>query len=300
MPEIEAVASDGLDYLNSREGAGLLLLNAERDVRAIHADKSPPTLQDFFQIHPEKLAYRLRAVLRRADSRFAEFYMTLLAARLSERTGASLVTPLAAAEHLALRARCDAEVQQPLSNALIGQQRRTWSEYAVAGDRHETPHEVAVGAIAHLAMDRISIEPETPIDKLIDFRTRHHDELVQFRNKIEQLASAIKSDLPESALRQKVQDIYDHDVAPAVLNVKRALSGRTIRSVTDGVMKVGFLSVSSTSMLTTLGLSVPMALLAGAGISLIAASTVYRVDKTEAMRVNPFSYLLSLERQFGR
>jgi hypothetical protein len=42
------------------------------------------------------------------------------------------------------------------------------------------------------------------------------------------------------------------------------------------------------------GLAVPTALLAGAGLSLIVSGIMYNVDKREALRSNPYSYLLSI------
>ena len=52
-------------------------------------------------------------------------------------------------------------------------------------------------------------------------------------------------------------------------------------------------------MLVVAGLAVPTALLAGAGISLIATGAMYNVDKKESLRANPFAYLLSLERELA-
>lgn len=52
-------------------------------------------------------------------------------------------------------------------------------------------------------------------------------------------------------------------------------------------------------MLVMAGLAVPTALLAGAGISLIATGTMYNLDKSELLRADPFAYLLSVERQLS-
>jgi hypothetical protein len=44
-------------------------------------------------------------------------------------------------------------------------------------------------------------------------------------------------------------------------------------------------------------LTIPTALVAGAGLSLIVSGTVYNTDKKEFLRNNPYSYLLSLEQE---
>lgn len=308
MAEIEDLGQDVLDYLNTKEGAELLLIDPERSSQRIHIEKLPFAIQDINRIHVKKLPYAISSALSHAhddegwlyvDSRFAQFYMTLLANRLCESVGASLVTPLATAEQLAIRARCDAQIQQTLSSALTGWQERNIMELG-RRHRHEFPREVAVGAIAQLTIERISIHPEVPIEKIVKFKNQYNDELVLFRQKIATLASSIDANLSESALRQKVQDIYEHEVLPSITNLKKALKGRRIKYGTEGLLKVSCLSASSTSLLATLGLSVPMALLAGASLSLVAAGTVYSLDKAESLRSNPFSYLLSLHRQFGQ
>jgi hypothetical protein len=58
------------------------------------------------------------------------------------------------------------------------------------------------------------------------------------------------------------------------------------------------LSVPSGSALAALGLSIPHAVLAGAGVSLIVSAVLFNLQKEEEMRKNPFSYLLSAESHF--
>jgi predicted phage tail protein len=132
--------------------------------------------------------------------------------------------------------------------------------------------------LANLAIERIAVAPDTPIERLIEFREKHRDELAQFRTKVEQLASSIEADLSAEALRQRVSELYTDEVVPAIGNVKAALNGRRIKWLGDGLLKVGFLSAGSSTMLVVAGLAVPTALLAGAGISLIATGVMYNVD----------------------
>jgi hypothetical protein len=80
-------------------------------------------------------------------------------------------------------------------------------------------------------------------------------------------------------------------------SLKNALQGRKIRWLGEGLLKTAFLSAGSSTMLVAAGLAVPTALLAGAGLSLIVSGTMYNVDKRESLRSNPYSYLLSLERE---
>ncbi len=68
----------------------------------------------------------------------------------------------------------------------------------------------------------------------------------------------------------------------------------------DGLLKISFLSAGSSTILMVAGLTVPAALLASAGISLIATGIMYNADKQDSLRANPYTYLLSVERALSR
>jgi len=312
MDEIEELAGDVLTYLTTAEGAELLIAGPGGGRRRdIHVEKLPYELGRLADIHPEKLPYEIRHLLQglsapsgrgrewlRVDEKFANFYMTLLASRLSDRVGARLVTPLAAADRLAVTARFDAQLHGVIPWGMNPHWRH-WREYEAFGPRHRMPRHLAPGMLANLTIERIGVAPDTPIDRLIDFREKHRDELALFRTKVEQLASCVETDLTAEALRQRVSDLYTDEVAPAIANLKAALKGRRIKWLGDGLLKVAFLSAGSSTMLVVAGLAVPTALLAGAGISLIATGAMYNVDKQESLRTNPFAYLLSVERELA-
>jgi len=309
MDEIEELTGDVLSYLGTAEGAELLI--AERGGRRydIHVEKLPYRLGRLAEMHPEKLPHEIRYMLRnlaepsqrgsewlRVDEGFANFYMTLLANHLAERVGARLLTSLPAADRLAVMARLDAHLNGLIPLGMFERGRR-WREYEALGPRRRMPRHLAPGMLANLTIERMGIAPDTPVDRLIDFRERHRDELVLFRTKVEQLAASVEADLPVEALRQRIADLHTNEVAPAISNLKAALQGRRIKWLSDGLLKIAFLSAASSSMLVTAGLAVPIALLAGAGISFIATGTIYNVDKRESLQTNPYAYLLSVERE---
>lgn len=318
MNEIEELADDVVTYLGSTEGGELLLSGRWGRTRHIHRGKLPYWLRWLADIHPEKLPFEIRHLLNdRAEIRqllndhigrgtewllvdreFATFYMTLLASRLADRVGARLLTPFAAADRLAVSARFGAKLHAvvPWSMRRRGMH---WREYEAFGPRHRMPQRLAHGALANLAIDRIAVAPDTPIDRLIEFREQHRDELAQFRTKVEQLASSIEADLSAEALRQRVSEIYTGEVVPAIANLKAALTGQRIKWLGDGLLKIGFLSATSSTMLVVAGLAVPTALLVGAGISLIVTGAMYDVDRRALLRANPFAYLLSVERELA-
>lgn len=280
MEEIRELTDDALTYLNTSEGGELLVTGMQDRRHLIHVDKLSTSLVRLPMFH-QKFGHEILHFLSRrgaqshresdwleVDEGFALFYMTLLASRLAERVGAALLTPIPTAERLALAARLDAQLNGVVPGGLNAESRRRWQEYEAFGPRRRMPRTLAPGLLAQLAIQRLAIAPETPIDRLLEFREQHRDELALFRTKIEQLASAVDADLSTEALRQRVSGLYTNEIAPATANLKEALSGRRIRWLSEGLLKIAFLSAGSSTMLVAAGLAVPTALLAGAGLSL--------------------------------
>lgn len=306
MEEIRALVPDVRTYMESNEGIHFFVASPYGQSSQIHQEKLPTQFRRTADMYPEKLPSVIRDMLNytaaetggevRVEERFSLFYMTLLANRLAERIGASLLTSLSMADELALATRHDA---QPSWSILSGgydlSPRR--HEYEADGPRVPMPKELASGLLAQLAIERIAIAPDTPVDRLMEFRERYRDELSRFRTAIENLAAGVATDLPVEALRRIVKDLYRDAVSPAVADLKSALDGRKIRWLSEGLLKTAFMATGPSAMLAVGGLDVPTALLAGAGVSLIASSAIYNVEKRDYLRQNPYSYLLSMARE---
>lgn len=313
MEEIEVLADDAIAYIETSEAAEFLLWPSAAPRSKIHVQKLPDRFRRLASIHPEKLPYEIREQLMRmgarsrreggwleVDEAFAGYYMTLLAESLSARRGLELLTPLPTAERLATSARLGAQLPELIPNALSHEgppwwRWRRWREYEARGGRRRPPRTLAQGMLAHLAIERIAVHPETPVDQLLRFKDDHRDELGQFRTKVEHLTAEVNADLPPEAMRQSVLDIYNNEVSPALSNLKRALEGQRIRWLGPGLLKVASLSAAPSAMLVVAGLSVPTALLVCAGLSLIVSGMIYNEDRKELLRSNPYTYLLAMQ-----
>ncbi|WP_335902190.1 DUF6236 family protein [Shewanella algae] len=312
MREIEDLSEAVITYLTTNEGARLIASNGHRD-SVIHSEKLPYQLDMYSHIHPEKLPYHVQGELRRifretdkdgwlrVDSGFANFYMTLLASKLSERTGSSLVTSDSMANDLAIAVHLDAPLGREVSNIVDGDWRRRKHrrEYEAFGRRQEHPPVVAEGLLANLAISKICITEDNSVDDILKFKHSHADELGLFHQKISELCSGIDEDIPIEAMQEKVSTIYNNEVKPSINNLKAALKGKNIQWKAEGLMKLTFMSASSYSALAVAGLSTPLALLAGAGISFTAMSVLHNIEKRNEIRNSPFAYLMSAERSFA-
>ena len=292
MEEIENLAPTVLAQLESPEGLALLAGGMNRPIYDIHVEKIPRSVGRLFDIHPAKLPSAIRDLLERSGSRssrsnqwlqvdegFAMFYMTLLANQLAERVDAAIVTPLPVAERVAVAARLDSRPR----------------EYEAFGRRRPMPKRLAQATLAELTIQQISISPDTSVDDLLLFKEAHKDELARFRTEISNLAAAVDENLPVEALRQRVSDIYSNQVSPAIADLKGSLEGRRVRWIAEGLIKIA--SLSAGPLMVAAGMSVPAALLAGAGISFLVLETLYNVDKRDALRKDSFSYLLSVQKE---
>ena len=306
MEEIERLSTDVLTYLGTEVGAQAIVLSGRRS-RLVHPEKLPSSVRHFTDVNADKMSWAIREALDRigldshrdgwyrVDDAFADFYMTLLATRLSERVGASLLTPLSTSERLSMSVKLDGNAADMLLDQRHERSRR-WREYEAFGPRRQMPRGLAHGMLAHLALEKVGVAPDTPVERLIEFRRQHADELARFRAEISALTSAIESGLPMEALREVVTNLYENNLRPALNDLKSALAGRRIHSLTDGLLKIGTFSAASSSMLVVSGLSVPTALLAGSGISLAVTGVLYSTERRKALRENPCSYLLSLKK----
>ena len=152
--------------------------------------------------------------------------------------------------------------------------------------------------LLELIIAGLHIAPDTSLSDMVTFKERHKDELGLFRTQLTKLTQGISIDIPVNAVQQELNDLFINEFLPAYNNFKSALKSSKIKWLNDNFLKLSFLSVSTTGVPMALGLSVPCALAAGAGVSLIASVCAYNIDKKEKLRENPYSYLLAIEKEF--
>ncbi len=289
---IEDLTTDTLNYLNTNEGFQLLTQGRDR-YSTIHRNKLPKDVSRLFDIHPEKLPYEIQHILRqnitkdgwyRVDSDFATFYMTLLANKLCEEKSIALLTENTLTSNLTDKVRLDNQI------AIKGR------EYDLYNHRNNEKYiHLAQGMLTNLIIEGIKIKPSSSLEDIVKFKQRYSDELGLFRTNITNLTQSVSGEKRIDAVRQEVEDIYKDEFLPAYNNLKKALNGSGIKWVSDNIMKVSVISTGATALpMALLGLALPQALIAGAGISLITSLISYNEEKKEKLRTNPYSYLLKV------
>jgi hypothetical protein len=291
---VEDLTSDTLNYLNTNEGFQLLT-QGQGINSVIHRDKLPRDISRLFDIHPEKLPYEIQHQLRtsmtkegwfRVDSNFAIFYMTLLANKICEQKSIALLTDNSFTSNLSDLVRLDNQI------AIKG--RDNDFRYPL---RNEKYIHLAQGLLTNVIINGIKVSNTSSLEDVINFKKRHQDELGNFRTNLAKLTKDMKKDNSFEAMKQQVADIYNDEFLPAYNDLKKSLNSAGVKWTADNFMKVSFFSTSATAIpMTLLGLSLPHALLAGAGVSIISSLVSYNVDKKEILRKNPYSYLLAVNK----
>lgn len=290
MDLISDLADDVINYLNSNEGYQVLI--HPENAYLMHSQKLPNTISRMCHIPSSKLPIEIEIQLHHlidnnswlpVDKGFANFYMTLLANKLCEHYGIAPLTDSTYTSNFCDFARLDNQ-----SRILPYYNDHIWEKPA-------NIHQLAQGLLIDLSFNGIAISDDTSLDDILKFKRSHQDELGIFRQNIENLTQNIPYDATITQARQYVKDIYTNRFKPSYNNLKKSLKGAGIKTFINTLMKVSMFSTSATAIpAALLGLSIPTALLASAGISLIASTINYNEDKKETLRNNPYSYLLSL------
>jgi hypothetical protein len=298
MDSIRGLAQDVIKFLETNEGFEYLIKGNETNT-TIHSEKLPRDVERLAYLHPEKLPSEVQYILEnyinhdgwlKVDSRFARFYMSLLANKICEQERMVLLTDDSLASNVTEKARLDNQFK------VFGRDRFGYRERYGNTTLH-----LSQGILSNLALKGIRFSPDTTIKKILKFKREHQDELGLFRNNLEKLVSDLPEDQPFETLQRHIEDIYLNEFKPSYNNFKKALDGYRLKWINDHVMKIAFFRGGTGTLLPfLLGATIPQALLAGAGISLITSVISYNQEKQEMLRNNPYSYLVSAENELSK
>lgn len=262
----------------------------------MHTGKIPPRLRhmmhdlEMAMIHPEKMPHIMRDLLQGlprvrdedgdwmlVDSRFADAYMSALAAKLSKQLDLSPLTLRKTAHGMSFRFMFDDIVDASPNNA--------------------------TGAMLSVVMRGLRVDTSVPVSKLLRFREKRKDQYLDFAAQISELSSQLeKQDEVTNGQEtfNKAQQLYEQQIEPSLRALKRELDGNSITSAWEGAYRAITVSVPSAGALayfTDLG----QPALLGAGAALAAADIGVRgyLAGRKSRGGNPFSYLHDINANFG-
>lgn len=300
---VVGIEEDILDLLFSPEFIQVICSSQAHRYDGIWGDKMSYRvrrhLRDFSDsgIYSEKMSWRIRKEIRHFsrhldnqeiyyfDREFAYIYMIALANRLCEDHSLGMVTN-----------------DVPCFN--IGNTVRLGNQTTIRPEdrfrsRRPRDHQLEQGLLLNFIISGLSISPDTTLADIVSFKNHHRDELGRFRTQLTKLTQNLDGDKPIDVMQQEISDLYSNEFIPAFNDFKAALASSRIKWFTETFLKVSLLSASATGVpMALLGMPVEQAIFAGMGVSVIASAVSYSIDKKHFLRENPYSYLLSINREW--
>lgn len=299
------IEDDIMEIMFTPQFIEMISNSGHRRSSGIFHDKMSYRLREIFHrmgegIYADKLSSNLRHYLRNAhedfyhegqyyfEDSFSYMYMITLANKICENHSIALVASDSQSEQFANLLRLDN--QHPVFFTRNGRRGFPWHREC----RREKYFEQ--GVMLDLIIEGLKISPEVPLSDIISFKRRHKDELGAFRTRLGELVN----DLPLGDSIRASQNIaldayakfeYEYN------NLTKALNGSRIKWFADNLVKISAISASATGIPLMLGATVPQALLALAGASMMASVISYNIDKQQMLRDNPYTYLLATQRE---
>lgn len=241
----------------------------------------------FVSIHPEKMSRHFRHLFRHAerlrdddgewllvDNRFAETYMSALAALLAKETDISALT------------------NEESSMAV--------NLHTLLEDVKPSRQSEKRGALVSFIMEALRVDPDTSVNALVAFRRSRKNQLAELSAQFDDISSKISNCESGRELEEKVRDAYVTRVRPKLEALKDELRDSSIQSIWDGVQRAVTISVPAGGALAYfLGLSGTTLVGAGAAIAVTDLAVKTHLARKKTRRASPYTYLLDVEKKFS-
>jgi len=260
---------------------------------SMHPDKLSPEIRElihdikFVSMHPEKMSPYLGRQMRRldrstdsdgewllVDNRFAEVYMSALAALLAKETDLAALTN-----------------EEPSMGVNL---------HTLLEDVKPSAESNKKGALVSFVMEAICVDPKTRVDKLLAFRRSRENQLAELSAQFGEISSKISSCETGRELEEKARDTYVTRIRPKLESLKEELGDSSIQAVWDGVQRAVTISVpAGGAMAYFSGLTGTTLLAAGAALAVADVAVKTHLARKKARRASPYTYLLDVEQKFA-
>ncbi len=268
-PDLRAllVGPLGLQMLSGRK----LHPRLRRMLREIHDQR----------IHPEKLSWQLRRVFDRfgdddwlmVDRRFAEIYMSVLAALLAKEIDVSPLTN-----------------DEPSSGVNLR---------CLGDDVTSNSPSAARGALVSVVMEGLRIDPDAPIKEILKFRRQRVDQLAELSAQFDELKKSIETSAEGPEIEANAKRVFENRIRPALGKLKDELRRDTIQSSWSGFQTASTFSAVPSTALWATGFEAPVILGVGAFITAAGIGVKSYLARSKARSASPYTYLLDVEREFA-
>lgn len=208
---------------------------------------------------------------------FASFYMTSLANRICQRLDSkALLTNLT------------------YTNDLTNQLLKRSPNQRMGEELMEQ------GLMYKYIINGLGVSPDTPVDRILEFRTKYKDERDLFKYEISNLIQNTNMEgLPASEVVNQISRLYRMKVLPSLNQLERALNGiglETAKQAGADILITGITALEPTGAgLATFGWKA----IKDIGVSIWKKVVSYNKDKEKELRNSQYSYLHRVKKFHG-
>ncbi len=268
------------------------------DAVRIHPSKMDPVMRNVLTsqhgamlLSNQKMAPRLRRALLEYDNRegywrdgfgewllvsreFADLYMSALAAMLAREIELSPLTNERSSAGVNLHCLGD--------NIVV-----------------DGPNS-ARGALVSIVMKGLRIDPDVPINRVLEFRQRRQGQLDELSGMFDNLKKSIEASEEGRQIESNATRVYENEVRPALKKLKNELKNESILSGWNGFQAAAaYSAVPSTALWATGIASAPVTLGIGAFITAAGVGVKSYLANSKVRSKSPYTYLLDIERRFS-
>jgi hypothetical protein len=215
------------------------------------------------------------------DSRFADAYMTALAAMLARETNLSPLTHQTNYQGLNLRCLIDEEVGA--------------GDHQVGAGEHD-----ARGTLLTIVMRNLQVDPDASVRKLIAFRRKNADQLAELSARFDGLKSSLEKSQDQRELEERAKRILENEIRPGLNKLKKELQDQSINAAWKGFYQAATLSTTAGFALTHFAQANSLSV-AGVGLFITTANVAIEAAFTRrrTRTSSPYTYLLDIEKRFS-
>lgn len=144
-------------------------------------------------------------------------------------------------------------------------------------------------ALLSTAIKAFELAPDTPVERIVEFREKHAASLGRFRASLVDLSEGLRADAHPTQLLGEAHDRYRNRVVPALGELEDALSQGKIRFFLRSVMGATALSLAPIK---------PVKAVEG-GVTLVGQTIEYSFSREKLIQEHPFGYLHQVSKTFG-
>ncbi|BAF86337.1 hypothetical protein AZC_0339 [Azorhizobium caulinodans ORS 571] len=211
------------------------------------------------------------------DNFFAAFYMSALASLLAKDTGLSALT----------------NEEMPLGFSL----------QSVLSDINKNLPEGkdnSKGALVSFVMETIRIDPQTDIQKIINFRRSRETQIAELSAQFSEISAKLPLFETETDLKENVKDTYSKKIRPKLESLKDELNDVGISSIWEGFQRAVTYTLPAGSAIGCLtGITGTTLIAAGAAIAITDVAIKNHLASKKIRRASPYTYLLDVKRKFS-